>query len=597
MKPLRTLFSRPRAQHGAAMMVMLVIMIMGVSFFLVNALSKVTLQNARNEKSSDLLVQAKEVIMGYILAGDTLRPPGMMMFPDVLDRPAALELRPDGTQGSNYDGETEGGCFNYSLSSAPTPYTPLTSSAANMPDVRCIGRLPWKSLGMSISAPSENDPTGFMPWFAFSRNLIDPNTKINSELLNINTRWLKVYNMNGTLRSDRVAFVVIIPGPPLSGQSRPTSPPLGDPAQYLDSISIPEGCIGAACLSVFKNYDLTEKFITGEERRWMDDPANPGKQIEDPTYQFNDKVLFVTIDDLMPLIEKRIAREVKACLDDYANALINVNHKYPWPALVSDASAFDPPIDPGRAGAYDVLFGRLSEKAPNTSLTSGGGTPPTGTLLSLIQTVQDSLDNYIGGTGTLHDLNEAGDDLKDFAANGTPAHDAGNTADNCTDLSCTSLLQSQLNTAMGLGPSDTTMPTSWSSVASCKKLIIDSSYWSYWRDLVFYQVASGYQPGGAGSCTTGTTCLSVNGTGNTSTGSGTYHAAVSIAGKILPGVPQARPSTASGDYLEAAGGNAHTSIIGASPAVTFTTYKPSDTTNYPTVNDVVLCLDGKSNCK
>ena len=600
MNSLRTTHPTIHRQSGAVFIVMLVILIMGVTFFLVSSLSKVTLQTARNEQSADLLAQAKDVIVGYMLSGAGGIPPGWMMAPDVLDRPMSTERLPDGvTQGSNYDGMTEAGCFNINNSANTPPYTPLTATASNM---RCLGRLPWKSLGMSISAPSENDPLGVMPWYAFSSNLMNASLPINSELLNVTSNWLTVRDMNGNVLSNRVAFLIIIPGPPLQGQARPSSPSLGAPSQYLDSITVPNPCTATPCVSgTYSNFNLashdpfTSGFIMGAEQRWIDDPANPGKQIADPNYNFNDKLLYVTIDELIPLIEKRMAREVKNCLDDYAAAPGNTNHKYPWAALVSDNST---PLN--RPGTHDVRFGRLPEIA-NTSTTSGS-TPPTGPLLILINTVQTALTAYLNApsAATMIALRLAGDALKDYTPT-DPAHTAGTIADNCTLASCdTALLQSKINEALGGGTPDATMPANWSTVASCNTLF-NTSYWPDWRDLVFYQVAGGFQPGpgGGGACVS---CLNITGSGNPVPGNSAYHAAVIIAGKMLLG-QSSRPATNNpatniyyeNNYLEVS--NDHQSQAGFAPDVNFTTYKPSDTSNYSTVNDLVLCVDGKINCK
>lgn len=570
-----------RPQQGAAFIVMMVILIMGVTAALVGALSKVALQTARNERSADLLAQAKEVVIGYALnATGSSQRLGDLMRPDVAHESPT----------TNYDG-TSDGCLDVTKPNG----LPLTTSIAN---VRCLGRLPWKNYSLAIDSPSQNDPLGYMPWYAVSSNLMDPDTvavKLNSELLTDPPPhpWLTVRDMKGNILSNRVVFILFIPGVPLSGQSRPTSP-LGGAGQYLDSITVPAGCTAPCVPGTYSNSDMDDSFIMGDEHRWMADPADPTKQIEDPTYQFNDKLLYVTIDELMPLIEKRIAREVKSCLDDYAAWPTNTNHRYPWAALVSDTTAY-----PNRDGSFHVHFGRMSE-TPNISISSGG-TPPTGTLLSYIQNVQTALTNYLANptSGRLSTLNSKGDLLKDLAKNPPynqavtdPARAAGITADNCNGTTaCTDLLASQLDTALGLGTPDPTMPATWSTT-SCDKLL-NSSYWPDWRDLVFYQVAEGYQPGG------GTfTPLHISGSGNPVADNNTYRAVVLIAGKSLG---QTRPSYANppNNYLETSGGitNAHSSVVATSPSTNFITYKPSDTSNYSAVNDLVLCLDGKTNCK
>ena len=597
-------------QHGAAFIIMLVILIMGVTAFLVSSLSKVSLQSARIEKSSDMLAQAKEVVTGYAVTGISGQQPGNVLRPDVLSTSESPR---------NYDGQSEGGCLNANdPTGTAVPSMPVISGGANTALMRCLGRLPWKEYKLSVASPTDNDPTGFMPWYAVSANLVDPvcvtstyNTgfnpecaainpsrlALNSELLNSATPphpWLTVRDMNGNVLSNRVAFVIIVPGPPVQGQSRPAYPNLGGANQYLDSISLPAGCgptpPSPACTVTYSNADLDDDFIMGDEHRWIDDPANPGHQIEDPNYHFNDKLLYVTIDDLMPLIEKRIAREVKQCLDDYASAAGNPNHRYPWAASATDSTAY-----PDRNGAYNVRFGRITE-VPNISTTSGG-TPPTGALLTYIQAVQTALNNYLANptSGNLSILNSKGDTLKDNASTGSPAYNAGLTADNCTGMSCTTTLQSQIDTAMGNANPDT-MPVSWP--ASCT-LFSTSTYWPDWRDLVFYQVAEGYRPGGGTFAP-----LQIVGSGNPNGGSGTtYRAAVIIAGKSLGA--QTRPSYTSppDNYLANAAtensadpafvANSHNN---AGSSTSFITYKTSDP-YYQSVNDLVLCVDGKNNCQ
>lgn len=577
MHSSRTTHSIKQTQRGAVFIIMLVILVMGVAAILVTSLSKVALHTERDRTSSDLLSQAKDVVIGYALNGTGgAQRPGDLLYPDVLS-----ETPP------NYDGNTEGGCLN-SLQANGLP--PISSGAS----MRCLGRLPWKVFNMPITSPSENDSTGFMPWYAISANMVDTGiTPFNSELLSSAPHpWLTVRDMKGNVLSNRVAFIIFAPGAALPGQSRPSSP-LGGANQYLDSISVPATCAAPCVPGTYNNFDMDDDFIMGDEHRWIDDPANPGRQIEDSSYHFNDKLLYVTIDDLMPLIEKRIAREVKSCLDVYAADSTNTSHRYPWAASATDSTPY-----PNRPGTYTVRFGRISD-IPNNSTTSGS-TPPTGTLLSLIQAVQTALSNYIANptAGNLGILNNNGDTLKDYSGSTPAAVAAGITADNCTGMSCTTTLQNQLSTAMGNGTPDPSMPSTWTTTACTSFFTSPGSYWADWRDLVFYQVADGYQPGG------GTfTPLHIAGSGNPVVDSNTYRAAVVVSGKRLGS--QSRPAYMNppNDYLAntitefstdpAFVPNAHNDTA---PATTFITYKTSDP-YYQSVNDLVLCLDGKNNCQ
>lgn len=617
----RTTHTTMQLQRGAVFIVMLVILIMGVTIYLVSALSKATLQNALNEKNSDLLGQAKEVMIGYALNGTGgSQRPGDLLIPDVL---SSTETPP-----YNYDGVTEGGCLDASkTSSTPIPGLPVIGGgASNWINMRCLGRLPWKSFSMPIASPSDNDSTGFMPWYAVSANLVDPTHVIlNSELLNTDNYlhspnnypppphpWLTVHDMNGNVVSDRVAFIIFIPGAALPGQSRPTSPNLGGVNQYLDSITVPATCTAPCVPGLYNNADMDDDFIMGDEHRWINDPANPGKQIEDSSYHFNDKLLYVTIDELMPLIEKRIGREVKTCLDDYAMASSSGN--YPWAAPAIDSSPY-----PSRLGVFNALFGRISDVSSNA--TSAGGGPynaTTTTLLNALTSLQQLLNNYPGSTSNTT-LKNSGISLANAAQNANTlpnsvTNPADTTGDKARDLAngvagiTNATVQSWINTtnaalvSAGITAStDNTMPSSWSSVASCNNLINASTYWNDWRDLVFYQVSTACQPGST-TCNTAAN-LSISGSGNPNLGSGSYRAAVIMAGKKIG--TQTRPSYTllPNDYLAnttseissdpAFVPNAHNDTA---PATTFITYKPSDP-YYQSVNDLVLCIDGKNKCK
>ncbi len=295
-------------------MVMLVIMVMGAAAFLVSSLSRSALRIQQNQDSTQILVQTKNEVMGNILSGIGGQIPGNLLSPDMLSNSETPQY--------NYDGTANSGCLDASqpLGSYPTPGLPLINSGANM---RCLGRLPWKAYGMSISSPSENDPNGVMPWYAVSANLVDPtNVIFNPNLLNLNPThpWLTVRDMNGNVLSTRAAIVLIVPGATLPGQTRPPSPNLGGPNQYLDSITVPAGCTAPCVPGTYNNFDLDDDYIMGDEQRWITDPNNSAAKIVDSSYQFNDKLIYVTIDELMPLIVKRTAGEARSALNIYNSA-------------------------------------------------------------------------------------------------------------------------------------------------------------------------------------------------------------------------------------------------------------------------------------
>jgi hypothetical protein len=115
------------------------------------------------------------------------------------------------------------------------------------------------------------------------------------------------------------------------------------------------------------------------------------------------------------------------------------------------------------------------------------------------------------------------------------------------------------------------------------------SYWynNNWPNLVFYQLASGYQPFSTASC--GSSCLSVTGSGNPYSGSGSYRAVVIMGGMAI-GTQIRNDATETSKYLE--GINVH---LEPSPSLAFETYRAIDSQR-ATVNDLVLCVDGNNNC-
>src|SRR5258706_9260549 len=87
--------------------------------------------------NSDLLRMARESVLGYAIGrfGGASSPPGQPTVPDTL-------------RNSNYDGNADtGSCLDSSKVNGGPPL--LTSATGNL---RCLGRLPWKTLGIEVAA-------------------------------------------------------------------------------------------------------------------------------------------------------------------------------------------------------------------------------------------------------------------------------------------------------------------------------------------------------------------------------------------------------------------------------------------------------------
>ncbi len=171
-----------------------------------------------------------------------------------------------------------------------------------------VGWLPWVTLDL----PELTDDTGTRLWYALTPELRDDDSAqpINSD------RVLSL-RLDGT--ADSVAALVIAARAPLGSQARPSN----NSADYLD----------------------------GENGNGNDGIFISGP----PSATFNDMVVAITRQELMAAVEKRVAGEVKTCLEEHAASAGNTGHTYPWPAPLS-ISTFR-----GTAGS---LFGRVPATQP-----------------------------------------------------------------------------------------------------------------------------------------------------------------------------------------------------------------------------------------
>src|SRR5882724_3636667 len=172
-------FNAKNRQRGAALMIMMIILVVGVSAILVSSLNKPGLNTERTKITSDALGQAKQALIAYAVSNNTR--PGNLPCPDT-DAP--------GTFGY---GVAQGSC----------------SAGA-------IGRLPWKTLGITELVDDASEPL----WYALSGNFRTVSATINSDTLGT----LLVYGNDGTTLlttpgSEAVA-VVFAPGVSVGSQQR-----------------------------------------------------------------------------------------------------------------------------------------------------------------------------------------------------------------------------------------------------------------------------------------------------------------------------------------------------------------------------------------
>ena len=305
--------SEIQKQRGAAALIMLTILILGAATLLVSQLNQLSSRFDNHRQSDQSLQAAKESLLGWALS--YTQRPGLMPVPD---------LRND----NNYDGESD---------------CPFGAINAN----HLLGRLPWRAY---LDAPPNaycsssrggvgaqlTDSAAEPLWYAVSANLLYSNAypSIHPDTVNLGAGWITVRDAQGNVVSNRVAAVVIAPGAMLPGQNRAVAAPTA--ANYLDSVTI-----GAAN---FSNADLDLDFIAGDE-----------------SDTFNDRLIYITIDELMAQVERKVGATASACLDAYAAASGN---KYSWAAPLNGAAP------PSYTGLVNNSFGRIPS-APNIEASPG----------------------------------------------------------------------------------------------------------------------------------------------------------------------------------------------------------------------------------
>lgn len=537
--PSSTLAAR---QRGGVMMVMLVILILGITTAFVTSLSGTALQNKRNQTTAEALARAKEALIGYAISYGDTHPENPS-----LPRDTAGYLPCPDSDGSNGEG---------------------SSSTCGAQGANSLGRLPWRTLELASIFDGQQDCL----WYAVSGNYKN-NPKYGGPMNWDTPATLHVFDGDGNeLEAGEVVAVIFSPGPPLPGNSNRsgTTAPIcrGNytAAAYLDNDSVHN--IDNSDTDNTPPY--SDNFILPHEHR--DASGNVTETV-------NDQFIYITRQDIWTAAEKRIAREAKKCLDDYA---ASAGEKYPLATSVSMSSA-------------PSLFGRLSATINRSKPRSQDLTMLRSfeTLIPILLTFRNNRtsQNFSAIDTPAAIAKAAADNVKDYydGKNNTLEDAASNlksaadTALDWTSWPSTSSIDNVLNEIYSASatfssnlPYDTGMPPNWP--ASCT-LFTSERWTNHWKDLVFYQLADGYKPG-TSSPSCGGSCLSMN-----NSAPDTYRAVIISAGKKLTAN---RDASITSDYLEADNLLPQNSV--ANP---YKTYRVTDVAHQNN-NDLVLCLNGST---
>lgn len=293
-------------------MIMISILVVGFAAVLVGSLSFSALKSTRQERTAAALAQAKEALIGFSVKVLVSSSDIACATTSNCPRPGDLPC-PD----TDNDGIAETSCGDASGSTGQSSR---------------LGRLPWKTLGL----PDLRDGSGERLWYAVSNNFKN-NTRTtcnNSTLsgcLNSDTPGtITVFasdgsiSHNGGATSGAVA-VIIAPGAALQRTDKTTvqdrsSAGSNDPQNYLEVFNDYLDKINANYPHTLINQDnanfsdssSTDGFIRGEIKFHSGLPSDSDRVI------LNDQLLVITQDNVMKPIEKRVVKEVKNCLMEYA---------------------------------------------------------------------------------------------------------------------------------------------------------------------------------------------------------------------------------------------------------------------------------------
>ena len=312
-------------QRGVALLLMLLVVLMIGGTFGVRALNLSTFSGGiENRETSKILAQSKEALLAWSQAVDPTSSgghrairPGALPYPDVYG--TGISVGPIA-----YDGMQDLGCIPRTWTVALSQDLVAPSTTAPIPtNLRCIGKLPWRLLGLDLNQDGTPDSAGFVPWYAVSANLIDHSyasecpARLDVSIAPLTTRtascgtvtgaaqlpfpWLLVRDQFGTILSNRVAAVVIVPGPPATRQTgtltqaNRSSLNVG-PDQFLDTVRNTL-CTGGFCDNA--RYRTTPQATAPMEFIQCATAATTlGDSRFTQPYSCNDTLIYITIDEL-----------------------------------------------------------------------------------------------------------------------------------------------------------------------------------------------------------------------------------------------------------------------------------------------------------
>jgi hypothetical protein len=277
----RHLLSPKHRQRGVALLVMVTIIALGASWMLVSSLNAASSRTAQNRhENARILAESKNALLGWVMSQAVLageNNPGRLPCPEAA-----------GYIGTSNEGIAAGNC-----------------------SLPAVGRLPWRTLGLSKPFDASGEPL----WYVVSPGWALP-TVVST--LTINSDSSGQLGVDGA--ANAAVALIIAPGPALDVQAS-------------------SGC---SARNQVRN-TLAPDFRDYLECENASSPADSSFVTSKPGATFNDQVVAVTTRDLLPGLEaaisKRIEREIVPALKTVYGGNFNVSAAtpvYPYAAPFAD---------------------------------------------------------------------------------------------------------------------------------------------------------------------------------------------------------------------------------------------------------------------
>jgi hypothetical protein len=351
-------------QRGAVLLLAMLVLLVGGSYLFIRTVSTSSSARATEAQGRQMLAEAKNALLAWSVAavdntldaGQVASRPGQLPAPDMYatangDKPGAL------VNAIRYDGWSDRYCIHTAWTLAQPLRGIIGGNWANNNSIRCMGKLPWKTLGLSytgltrntVSPPDLLDPAGRVPWYVVSNNLIDwqagpcPTRLDTATAASVQTAnncgtaatatrpfpWITVLDAYGNTVTTRGAAVLLLAGAPVARQAAPlvqTRTGANTPANYLDTVTN-AACGGACDNAAYNTAPVATQPITLIQCVDQDTARNDPRFTQ--PYTCNDRLVVITIDELIDRAAARIAADFSGCLREFAAANGN---RYPWAA-------------------------------------------------------------------------------------------------------------------------------------------------------------------------------------------------------------------------------------------------------------------------